>query len=220
MKNSELTRKTPMKRTAFKPTEPKPPKGPKQRKCAIKECRQLFTPRSITHKACSPECAEKVAAKIAEAQRLKQEKADRQEAKRKKEASRTVKEWLKVVEKLVNRYVLLRDKYEGCISCYMPSHYDGAWHASHFKSVGSNSALRFNLWNIHKGCAQCNLFKSGNIAEYERRLILKAGQARVDWLKNHDRVRKYTVEYLERFANIFRKKIRRLIARQERTCHV
>ena len=91
----------------------------------------------------------------------------------------------------------------------MPSHYDGIWTASHFKSVGSNSALRFNAWNIHKGCEQCNLFKSGNIAEYEKRLVLKVGSERVDWLKCHNRSREYSKEYLMRLQAIARRWIKR-----------
>jgi hypothetical protein len=83
------------------------------------------------------------------------------------------------------------------------------WQGSHFKSVGSNSALQFNLWNIHKACDQCNYFKAGNIAPYETRLRQKYGDEHVDWLKNHPREREYTQEYLDRLARILRKKIRR-----------
>jgi hypothetical protein len=208
MKQTEIKRKTPMRRTEFKPAEPKPPAGPRKRKCAI--CREPFIPRSMTHKACKPECAEEVANRVAAKQRAKQEKAERQEIRRRKELDMPIKKRLKATEKLVNRYVVLRDRSDGCISCHMPSHYDGIWHASHFKSVGSNSALRFNLWNIHKSCEQCNLFKSGNIAEYEKRLLLKIGSERLDWLKCHDRVRKYDAEWLIRLSNIMRRKIKRL----------
>jgi hypothetical protein len=222
-RSSELKRKTPLKSQGFarsdriearevsklqRQVEPKPLRGPRQRKCAI--CRELFAPRSMTHKACKPECAEEVAKQVAAKQRVKAEKVERAEVRRLKEEQKGIKYHLKKTEALVNLFVRLRDKLDGCISCHMPSHYDGIWHASHFKSVGSNSALRFNTWNIHKACEQCNRFKAGNIAEYEKRLVLKIGAVRVEWLKNHERVRKFDVEWLMRLAAIMRRKIKRL----------
>lgn len=215
MKRTEIQRKAPMSRgRGFKLAEPKPGKGPrvpKMRKCKC-GCGEKYVFDPLKSFICwaSEECAVKIAKARLDAQKAKKAKAVRAETKRLREEQKGVKYHLKKTETLVNRYVRLRDKYDGCISCHMPSHYDGIWTASHFKSVGSNSALRYNLWNIHKGCEQCNLFKSGNIAEYERRLVLKIGPERVEWLKNHERVRKFDVEYLMRLQAIIRKKIKRL----------
>lgn len=210
MKRTPMTRttplraKAPMARTA-KPAEPKR----KTRKCTIKGCTNRFEPKSMAHKVCGEACA----TILGERERAKRlaaaEKAERAEIARRKKEGMTIKEHLKATEKLVNRCVVLRDWHHGCISCHMPSHYDGIWTASHFKSVGSNSALRFNGWNIHKGCEQCNLFKSGNIAEYEKRLLLKVGPERVEWLKNHKREREYTKEWLMRLQAIARRWIKR-----------
>jgi hypothetical protein len=197
---------------------PAKPKKIKPKKCKNAACRGPYMPDPAKPfiEWCSPDCGAVIALARLEKRKEAQAKATRAEEKRKKEAGRTVKEWLKLAEKLVNQYVRLRDANDGCISCHMPSHYDGIWTASHFKSVGSNSALRFNTWNIHKGCEQCNLFKSGNIAEYERRLVLKIGAERVEWLKSHERVRKYDAEYLQRLCAIARKKIRRMTARNSK----
>lgn len=173
---------------------------PKKRKCVV--CQQPFEKRSMSHKACSPACALTHAAEI-------REKAERKKLKIQKEAIKPLQQRLKDAEKAVNEYVRVRDRNHGCISCDKPAHWDGQWHASHFKSVGSNSALRFNLWNIHKACSQCNLFLSGNIAEYERRLALKIGADKVEWLKTQNGVKRYTPEYLERLKKIFKKKARR-----------
>jgi hypothetical protein len=193
------------------------PKKIKPKKCKNAACRGPYMPDpSQPFKDwCSPDCGAVLALERLAKQKEAKAKAARAEDKRKKELAQPVKVWLKRAEKLVNEYVRLRDKDDGCISCHMPSHYDGMWTASHFKSVGSNSALRFNTWNIHKGCEQCNLFKSGNIAEYERRLVLKIGAERVEWLKCHERVRKYDAEYLQRLCALMRKKIRRLTARMK-----
>lgn len=228
-RSSELKRKTPMNRTGFARCDridsrdvarvelapPAKPKKIKPKKCSNRACRGPYMPdaKQPFKTWCSDDCATVIALERLAKQKEAKAKAARAEDKRKKQAGRTVKEWLKLAEKLVNQYVRLRDKDDGCISCHMPSHYDGIWTASHFKSVGSNSALRFNTWNIHKGCEQCNLFKSGNIAEYEKRLVLKIGAERVEWLKNHERVRKYDAEYLARLCAIARKKIRRMTAK-------
>lgn len=218
MKRGAPMRRTPFNRAAPAPAstkpaaEPKPrkPKKPKLSKCAVKTCRTEFVKPQPFVNWCSAECGAVLGMEKLSKQRAAKEKAERIEARRKAEDGMSLQDRLKATEKLVNRYVVLRDRFDGCISCYMPSHYDGAWHASHFKSVGSNSAMRFNLWNIHKGCAQCNLFKSGNIAEYEKRLVLKIGQERVDWIKCQNRSRVYTHEYLIRLSAIMRRKIKRL----------
>lgn len=173
------------------------------RKCAIKGCAIRFTPRSITHKACGPEHAALIAAD-------KREREERAQFKARKEAAKPLRERLKDTEKVINKYVRVRDAHLGCISCDKPASWDGQWHASHFKSVGSNSVLRFHLWNIHKACSECNLFMSGNIEEYRKRLILKKGQAVVDWLERQNGVRKYDPEYLDRLKKVIAKRTKRL----------
>lgn len=171
------------------------------RKCEI--CREVFEKRSMTHKVCSGDCG----AALVQRDRARKEARATKEA---KESQKGIKGWLKSTERVINHYVLLRDRLEGCCSCPKGSHWDGTWHASHYKSVGSNSALRFNLWNINKGCSQCNLFQGGNATEYARRLEAKHGPERVEWLKNHDRSRDYTIEYLQRLTKIFNKKCLRI----------
>lgn len=201
-----------MKRGAgFKPPEAKPAKGPKAKKCANRACRAEYLPdaRQPWKNWCTDDCGAVIGLANLAKKKAAKEKAERAEVKRRKAEGMTHKEHLKLTEKLVNRCVVLRDWDHGCISCHMPSHYDGIWTASHFKSVGSNSALRFNLRNIHKGCEQCNLFKSGNIAEYERRLLLKRGPEIVEWLKCHTRSREYTKEWLIRAQGIARRYIKR-----------
>lgn len=159
---------------------------------------------------CSDECGvivamaagAKRAALLARAQRAKDKE-------RKRELS-TPAQLAEPVRKLAQKYAVLRDRDYGCISCDKGPHWHGVWHGSHYKSVGSNSALQFNLWNINKACDQCNYFLSGNIGPYRARLCQKLGEERVEWLDNHPRSREYTPEYLDRLARILRKKIRRL----------
>lgn len=208
-----LTRKTPMKpgagfkSAAFARVENKEASAIKKiraRKCEI--CRDVFEKRSMTHKVCGGDCA---AALVLREHARTANRATKQA----KDESKGLKEWLKSTERVINRYVLLRDRNEGCCSCFKGSHWDGVWHASHYKSVGSNSGLRFNLRNISKGCSECNLHKSGNATEYARRIEAKHGPERVEWLKNHDRSRDYTVEYLQRLTKVFNKKCLRITRR-------
>lgn len=177
---------------------------PPTRKCEI--CREVFEKRSMTHKVCGGDCAAALVQRNHALDALRATKAA-------KESQKDRQDWLKSTERVINRYVLLRDRLEGCCSCPKGSHWDGTWNASHYKSVGSNSSLRYNLWNINKGCSECNLHKSGNAIEYARRLEAKHGPERVEWLKNHDRSRDYTVEYLQRLTKVFNKKCLRIARR-------
>lgn len=207
-----LQRKTPMVRTFFKPSAPKPVKGPKPKKCQNKECRKPYMPdpKQPFKVWCSPECGAAIALERLAKQKAAKAKAERAADKQAKKAHKTTAQLAEPVRKLAQRYAVLRDRDYGCISCDKGPHWHGVWHGSHFKSVGSNSALQFNLLNINKACDQCNFFLAGNIANYETRLRQKIGDEKVDWLKNHPRSREYSIDYLDRLAAILRKKIRRL----------
>ena len=194
----------------------KPPKGPKKYKCAVRACRAPYERTRPFINWCSDECATVLALEKLAKQKAAKAKAERLSDKLRKEQGMPLKDRLKATEQLVNRYVVLRDRHDGCISCEKGAHWDGVWHASHFKSVGSNSALRFNLSNIHKSCSQCNVFRAGNIAVYEPRLAQKIGSERVEFLKHADRSRIYTTEYLMRLSSIMRRKIKRL---EKRNAH-
>lgn len=170
---------------------------PKFRRC--KECGQQYEKRTMAHVYCSPPCLFEAKAKADE----KKAKAD---YKARKQAAMPLSKRLAAAEKAVNRYVRARDYFLGCCSCEKGSHWDGQWHACHFKSVGSNSRLRYNLWNINKGCNECNVFMAGNLIAYEAHLVRKYGQQRVDWLKCQNGVTKYAPEYLDRLAKVFNKK--------------
>ena len=116
---------------------------------------------------------------------------------------------LKLCQTLVNKYVRLRDHGKPCISCDWPDDGSNARHASHFRSVGSCSSVRFNTLNIHASCAQCNTSKSGNISQYRPRLIEKIGVELVEWVERQPIQKKYTKEYLIKFETTFKKLCKR-----------
>ena len=180
-----------MKRSEFKQRD---------RKCKI--CRDLFMPRTITHKACSPECAKELAI----SDRLSAERKDK--AKRKL-ALKSVTSHANDAQSVVNKYIKWRDWGLECVSCGVPHKFDVERHASHLKSRGSSSFLRFNLWNIHMSCVQCNFKKAGNIAQYYPRLVERIGRDKVDYLDNAPKSRQYSIAYLLRIKDIFRRKAKR-----------
>ena len=111
---------------------------------------------------------------------------------------------------IVQKMARIRDRHDGCISCHMPANYGGQWHGSHFRPAGNNAAVQFHLWNIHKSCAQCNLFKGGNLGAYRPRLVEKIGADRVEWLESQNQSVKTNVPYLIRFKAVMGKRLRRI----------
>jgi hypothetical protein len=215
MKRTPLTRRAPIARTtAPLPGKAKPARQPKPIKCEAPGCTVVIEHRrSLDHKACSPRCAEAAI----EARKLKrQRKAQQLERAQDKERLEALKSLTKLADEAqaeVNRYVRLRDHDLPCISCGKPATAGGVWNASHFRSRGAASSIRFNLWNNHKACVQCNKEKGGNLAEYTPRLVAKIGQAKVDWLYTQNNVNRYSREQLVRIRKVFKRKADRLAKR-------
>ncbi|MDB5937502.1 MAG: bacteriophage Lambda NinG protein [Massilia sp.] len=206
-----LTSKKPMKRTPFRTARPTGVLAQasfakvRAKKCAI--CREPFTPARPSALVCSPKCAEQHAVAL-------RAKAERKADKARKDALRPRSYFAEAAQKAFNRYVNQRDREADCVSCGKPAARGGVRNASHFKSVGSNSAMRFHLWNVHSSCYRCNVELSGNLGEYYPRLIGRIGAAKVEYLQNAKRERRYEVEYLERLKTIFNRKAKRLAARK------
>lgn len=170
-------------------------KAIKPKKCRI--CKGTFTPFRPLMVCCSAGCAIEKAQK----DRAKKEAKDALESRRAhREAKVKAKprsHWMKLAQEAVNKFVRLRDRDLGCVSCDKPATWNGQWHASHFKSVGSSPALRFSLLNIHKSCSVCNNWKSGNIGSYRPELIIRIGIDNVIWLEGPHEPAKYTIQDLQ-----------------------
>ena len=138
-------------------------------------------------------------------------KADRDQLKADKERVKPKAKWLAELQALVNQYVRLRDKNEGCISCDKPASWHGQWQGSHFFPRGRCASVRFNLLNIWKSCSVCNVHLSGNLVEYKPRLIEKIGQQKFDeLLLLSTQTKSYDIEWIKRAKKIARKGIKRL----------
>ena len=186
----------------------------KPKKCRV--CKRTFTPHRSMAVVCSVPCSLEYARKVAEQKAARAKREERKSLRQALEKAKTRGTHLKEAQTAVNAYVRLRDADEPCISCDRPATWGGQWHASHYRSVGSNPGWRFNLWNISKSCSICNAWKSGNLTEYRPRLIAKIGLERVEMLERESPVRKYDIEYLTRLKRIFREKARRIKKLQDR----
>lgn len=182
----------------------------KEKKCKV--CRQIYAPTRPLQKVCSMQCAIELANNTKDRLQATKTRQDRRKA---KERLKTRADWLREAQALVNKYVRLRDKDQGCISCNKPPNWHGQWHASHFRPT-VQSAVRFNLWNIHKACSVCNNWKSGNLSSYEPAIRLKIGDEKVEWLKSQTQPHTYSVEYLAKLKKIFAKKIKQFERRMNK----
>jgi hypothetical protein len=185
----------------------------KVKKC--KSCRTEFTPARPLQVVCGLDCAIADAAKQVARNAAKEASFQRRVDREKREKMKSRRDWLAECQAVVNKYVRLRDRHLGCVSCDKPASWQGQWHASHLRSVGAASAVRFHLWNIHKACSICNNHKSGNLAEYEPRLREKIGAEKVEWLRSQNQLAAYSIEYLKRLKAVFSRKVRRLEKRME-----
>lgn len=110
-------------------------------------------------------------------------------------------------KKACHSFIRYRDRNDTCISCDTRK---ARWNAGHFIPDGRNSFLRYHPLNIHKQCAQCNLFKGGNLTAYEDNLRLKIGDKQVDWLKAQGTKRRWTVDELNLVAYWYKTKLKTL----------
>lgn len=164
-----------LKRTAFKPREPSKEPKRRVRKCIV--CRDQFEPRSMTHKACKPECA----SAHVDAEKARKLKRERQSGLL---ALKPAK-WHKAKAKTaMHAYVRARDAGKCCASCdtvlLKLGRAGGDFDAGHFRPVGLAKHLEFDERNVWGQCKPCNDHKRGNFQDYERRLRIAQGDAFVD----------------------------------------
>ena len=69
-----------------------------------------------------------------------------------------------------------------CISCGKAQSPGEAFHAGHYRSVGSHPEMACDMTNIHLQCAECNTAKSGNIEGYREGLAERYGTKYAEWI--------------------------------------
>lgn len=204
---------------------------PSRRKCKV--CSEWFIPQYDNIRWCCPEHGANYAIELrskekvkAAAKRIKAkkvaEKEGRQHRQKVRESFKTKFQWDKEAQSAFNRYIRIRDEGKECVSCGSPlmgkSNYltGSAIDASHYRSRGAASHLKFNVFNVHSACTRCNRQLSGNAVEYRIRLIERIGLERVERLESDNEPRKFDIPYLQRIKSIFTRKARALEKRRAR----
>lgn len=185
-------------------------KKPRKKKCKNTDCRAEFVPARPLQSACSMACALVVGKASQDREKKARDRAERAETRKAKERIKSRRDYLREAQQAVNAWIRLRDAEDGCISCDKPATWQGQWHASHLKSVGSSPALRFEPLNIHKACSICNNHLSGNIGSYLPALIRKIGAEKVEWLNGPHEPKRYTIEELKEIKAKYRALAREL----------
>ncbi len=211
MRRSELKRKTPLRMAG--PAKTSVPVF-KPRKCNTVKggCGQTFVPAKQMQCACGVPCSiamvDKANAKKAARAALDDRKAMRVKLDGMKTISTLEDECRQIVQKIAR----IRDRNDGCISCHMGPNYGGVWHGSHYRAHGGCSSLQMHLWNIHKACAQCNLFKGGNKDGFIAGLLIKPGygRGRLEWLDAQPKSKRFERDYLIRFKAVMGRRLRRM----------
>ena len=186
-------------RTGFKPKEPgKEPKR-RTRKCAV--CREQFEPRSMTHKACKPECAKELIDREKARALKKERQAGLEKLKRRadyfKETQAALNKWIREV----------RDAGKPCISCGHTDH-GQKFDAGHDITRGSRPNLALEELNLARQCHWCNVHLSGNQILFRKGLVERIGLAAVEALEADTTPRKYSIEQLQAMKADYLKRIR------------
>ena len=169
-----------------------------------KTCKDKFDPRVFLQKNClkNTEC---INAEL-ESKKKVATKSWNKEKKERKENLKTNSDYVRELQIVFNKFIRLRDKNEGCISCEKPL--NTKFDAGHFYSTGSYPELRFNDFGQ---CVFCNQHKHGNLIEYGERLHTRIGLVKILRLKELINIpKKYTIEELKGLKVMYRLKIKQL----------
>jgi hypothetical protein len=180
----------------------------KAKTCINEECRASFAPQRLGQKVCSPACG--LATKDVNADKARKALADvgRKELRAAKERVKPKGQYMREAQTAFNAWVRERDAKLPCISC--GRHHEGKYDAGHYRTVGSNPALRFEPLNCHRQCSPCNTHKSGDIVNYRIELVKRIGAELVEWLEGPHEPKRYTIEDLKAITAEYRAKTREL----------
>ena len=186
-------------------------KQPRSKTCKNPACRASFVPQRLGQAVCNYTCGLAIKDVNQERARKSLAQVERREIKVRKEKLKSRADHLKDTQQAFNAWVRERDAELPCISC--GRHHQGKYDAGHYRTVGSNPALRFEPLNCHRQCSPCNTQLSGNIVNYRIALVTRIGAEAVDWLEGPHEAKKYTVEELKAMTADYRAKTRELKGR-------
>jgi len=172
-----------------------------------KQCKIKFEPQyNKIQNVCSLSCAIELTNKR---NNIAKNKTWDKEKKKRKDALKTNSDYIRELQVIFNKFIRLRDKDKGCISCNKPL--NTKFDAGHFYSTGSYPELRFNEDNVFGQCVHCNQHKHGNLIEYSLNLPKRTTKERFNKLSELSNTpRKYTIEELKGLKVFYKEKIKQL----------
>ena len=146
----------------------------KPKKC--KWCKTEFTPFNSLAQVCSYECS----IALARSNGLKKmEQITKEKRKEMKEKNKTLGDYKKELQIKINKIVRLIDFNCKCLACGTN---EGKFDASHFRGVQAWDNLRYNLFNIYSGCAQCNTYRGGNLIKFREGIVKEFGNDIINYM--------------------------------------
>lgn len=185
-----------------------PAKPPRPKTCRNPACAAKFTPQRLGQAVCSPKCGLAIKDVNKDKARKAIDQVERKQIRAAKERIKSRGDYLREAQAAFNAWVRERDAELPCISCNR--HHQGKYDAGHYRTVGSNPALRFNPFNCHKQCVPCNQHKSGDIVNYRINLVDKIGADTVAWLEGFHEPMRYTIEDLQGIKAHYRALVRQM----------
>ena len=180
----------------------------KPKKC--RACRESYQPNNSMQVVCSAACGLLMARQARERKEAQLAKEERKQTRERKQRIKTRAEYLREAQVAFNAWIRERDRYKPCISCGVtyPEDRVNVWDAGHLRSVGASSSTRFNTYNVNKQCVRCNRYLSSNAMQYRIGLVEKIGLEKVEALYAAPAKAYFTVEYLVRLKNVFRRRLK------------
>ena len=180
----------------------------KPKVCRVASCGASFVPARLGQAVCSPACGLLDAATNREKARKSLAEVGRKELRAAKERIKPKGQYMREAQAAFNSWVRERDSALPCVSC--GRHHQGKYDAGHYRTVGSNPALRFEPLNVWKQCSPCNTRLSGNLVNYRVELVRRIGVELVDWLEGPHEPKRYTIEDLKALTAHYRALTREL----------
>lgn len=169
------------------------------RECAV--CPQFFAPRSDTHSACSPKCAQRWVN-----QQKRAAAADRRATRERLVELRPRSQWLKIAQRVFNAWILIRDAGKPCVSC--GRQHKGSMDAGHYIAAGDCEALRFHELQVRAQCVPCNHKRHGALIGFRQQLVRELGPVQVEALEAWPDEKRFTVDELKDIIALYRMRIR------------
>lgn len=196
---------------------------PHKKTCRNTECRSKFhvaTQSDARKTWCSTDCALAIVAQKRVKAKVEKEKRERRETSQAKAKLRdeSLSHQILLTQDVFNAWIRERDHGLGCISCRTKAAVQ--YCAGHYRTVGSNPALRFEPLNVHLQCNRnCNLGKSGNIVEYRIGLVERIGPDAVAWLEGPHEPKRYTIPELKELRQRLSRETREMVKAREGASH-